>query len=103
MIDRRRVCNYVENLRQTTLSSATNSVAHNSELVKHASADAVGVCDLSGSGRESRSRTQWSSFCFKLARTPTADLGFNLSGPTACIIYAHYMGYCYCRITDTAV
>eukprot|EP01050_Picozoa_sp_SAG11_P010492 SAG11_NODE_1052_length_6029_cov_4.823946_7_plen_118_part_00 len=34
--------------------------AHNSELVNHASADAVGVCDLSGSGRESRSRTQWS-------------------------------------------
>eukprot|EP01050_Picozoa_sp_SAG11_P014994 SAG11_NODE_1903_length_4090_cov_9.110805_4_plen_52_part_00 len=35
--------------------------------------------------------------------TPTADLGFNLSGPAACIIYMHYMGYCYCRITDTAV
>eukprot|EP01050_Picozoa_sp_SAG11_P011949 SAG11_NODE_1299_length_5264_cov_5.517715_1_plen_99_part_00 len=41
-----------------------------SELVKHASADAMGVCDLSGSGRESRSRTQWSSLYFQLVLPP---------------------------------
>ena len=84
---------------QLPVRSYTRSM---SELVKHASADAVDVCDLSGSRRETRSRTQRSSNVFQTV-TPTAYLGFSLFGIAACIIYMHYMGYCYCRITDTAV
>ena len=34
---------------------------------------------------------------------PAADLGFSLSGPAACIVYTHFMGYCYYRISDTVV